>query len=83
MSCDLVDTSSRKIIQICRHHCNSCLEKDIVCDEIKAMAKLLEKTAPIFSAAGFYDLNRGTIINIFSSLTTYMIIILQFNASKI
>lgn len=83
MSCDSVEKSCRKTIQICRHYNNIIPENDEIYNELIAMAKLLEKTVPTFSAAGFYDINRGTIISSFSSLTTYMIIVLQFNASYI
>lgn len=82
MSCDVIEKSSTKTIKICYNYYDGSSKDDVIYDDLFAVAKFLEGIKPVFTAAGFYSINRGTIVKVFSALTTYMIIILQFNTTN-
>ncbi|KAJ8937834.1 hypothetical protein NQ318_016714 [Aromia moschata] len=80
MACDKVEKSSAKITATCYMRLDG-LECPAVRDEIILMAKYVTELAPKLSAAGFFQLNQYFMSTIFSSLMTYLIILIQFNLS--
>ncbi|KAJ8936753.1 hypothetical protein NQ314_012173 [Rhamnusium bicolor] len=78
MSCDGVEKSGRNITTTCYIKLGA-MENSMLRDELMLMAKCTEKLTPKFSAAGFFQVNQHVLATIFSSMTTYLIIIIQFN----
>lgn len=78
LSLDSVQKSSKKTIRICYSYHGCSKYEDARCNLFE-MAKYLEMIRPHFTAADFYNINRGTIVSLFSGLTAYFIVILQFN----
>lgn len=77
MTCDGVEMSARKFVQMCYKYHDSFSDNYVIRINLLNMAKDFEKMVPTFSAANFGTINRQTIIYIGSSILTYTIIILQ------
>lgn len=78
MSCDGVEQSGKKIVKTCFMY-HDVMEKPSVKDELVLFVKFVKELAPTFSAAGFFQINQSVISTLFSAVTTYLIIIIQFN----
>lgn len=72
MACDGVERSGRELVTTC--YIMQTEKKDLL-----NFAKYVEKLQPVFFAAGFYQINQRLIVGIFSIVTTYTIICIQFN----
>lgn len=79
MSCNGVEMNGKKVITTCFSKLAD-LESPLR-EELYLMAKCTEQLAPKISAAGFFTLNQATLMSIISFLTTYLIIIIQFNVA--
>ncbi|KAJ3652564.1 hypothetical protein Zmor_018517 [Zophobas morio] len=51
--------------------------------EISDFITLMSDNFPQFTAAGFFSVNKTTILNIMGTVTTFFIIIIQFNTSRV
>lgn len=80
MFCDGVERSGRNVVKTCFLH-QELLEKPSCKDELMLFARIIKELAPTFSAAGFFPVNQGVLSTLFSAVTTYLIIIIQFNMS--
>lgn len=78
-SCHRVEQTGHQFINECYFVQESVPNQWDVRIEILIAAKCAKNLKPIFSAAGMFDLNRGTICMVFSALMTYLIIVIQFN----
>lgn len=78
--CDVVEKSAKRTIKICNRFCEKGIKNNIT-KNVLLMARYLEKMEPSFTAADLITINRRTFIILFSALTMYMIIIMQFNLS--
>lgn len=48
-------------------------------DEVFRLLALIEVKKPCYSAAGFFMLNKSTLFALFSAITMYFIILIQFH----
>ncbi|KAJ8947254.1 hypothetical protein NQ314_008653 [Rhamnusium bicolor] len=78
--CDITIRESNKLLTTCFE-----LEQYLPLDsleskELKSLIYLIKSQPPAFTAAGFFQVNRATLLSLFSTTTTYYIIIIQFNS---
>lgn len=78
MSCDAVEKSGEKFITTC-YVLQTGLGRSLLRTELLYLAHYAENLKPKFSAAGFYQVNQLILAGIFSVVTTYAIISIQFN----
>ncbi|XP_018567270.1 gustatory receptor 68a-like [Anoplophora glabripennis] len=78
MSCDGVEQSGKQIGKICFLH-QEPLDKSSLKEELVLFTKITKELAPTFSAAGFFTINQSVLPTLFSTVSTYLIIIIQFN----
>lgn len=50
-------------------------------EEVVNFMALVDANRPYYVAAGYFVLNRGNLFALFSTITTYFIIVVQFNQS--
>ncbi|CAH1108129.1 unnamed protein product [Psylliodes chrysocephalus] len=79
--CDKIEKNSAEFVVTC-HLLQQGMPKSIVRDELLYLANYAEKISPKCSAAGFFIINRFILGALFSSVTTYLIICIQFNISE-
>uniref|UniRef100_A0A6P7G3H0 Gustatory receptor 2a n=1 Tax=Diabrotica virgifera virgifera TaxID=50390 RepID=A0A6P7G3H0_DIAVI len=78
MACDAVESSGNQIIKTC-HILSETLQDADHKEHLLLLAKYAQHWRPVFSAAGFYDVNQSCLSSIFSAVVTYLVIIIQFN----
>lgn len=49
--------------------------------ELLILANAVGRRIPVFSAAGYFQINKETLMSIFSTITTYVIVLIQLNDS--
>lgn len=77
MVCDVVENQGKRIMKSCYLLHESCEEENIQ-KQLLTFAMYAEKWRPVFTAGGFYDINRTCLATIFTSIMTYLVIIFQF-----
>ncbi|XP_072397544.1 uncharacterized protein [Diabrotica undecimpunctata] len=77
MSCDSIEKSGDNVITTCHRKLIN-LDKSPLRNDLQVMAKYMDKLRPTFTAAGFFQINQLILATIFTSITTYLIIIIQF-----
>ncbi|CAH2004723.1 unnamed protein product [Acanthoscelides obtectus] len=78
MSFDAIERSGAAVINTC-YLLHSRAASENVMEHLRNLTVYTERWRPTFTAAGFYTVNRSCIPSIFSSLVTYLVIIIQFN----
>lgn len=78
MSCDRVEKNTEKFVVKC-HILQTPLKRSPLKTELFNLANYAKKLKPTFSAAGFFPVNQLILARIFSMITTYAIICIQFN----
>ncbi|CAG9820575.1 unnamed protein product [Phaedon cochleariae] len=78
MCCDSVEESGKEVISNV-YILHETVDNPIVKNELLLLAECEERWRPIFSAAGFFEVNQSCIASIFSALITHVVIIIQFN----
>uniref|UniRef100_A0A6P7G3L3 Gustatory and pheromone receptor 39a-like n=1 Tax=Diabrotica virgifera virgifera TaxID=50390 RepID=A0A6P7G3L3_DIAVI len=78
MSCNSVEVNGQSFIKTC-YLLHETVEEQEEKDHLLLLAKYGQLWRPIFTAAGFYDVNQSSLSSIFSALITYLVIIIQFN----
>ncbi|KAJ8917988.1 hypothetical protein NQ315_011441 [Exocentrus adspersus] len=78
MSCDGVEQSGKRIAKTCFLY-QEVLEKPSFKEELVLFSRFATELAPSFTAAGFFQINQPVLATLFSAVTTYLIIIIQFN----
>ncbi|CAH1996875.1 unnamed protein product [Acanthoscelides obtectus] len=78
LSCDATVKQGKRFTESCYalHVKNS---NHYVKEEFKSLAVISEKIAPVFSAAGFYTINQMFLSTLFTALTSYAIVCIQFS----
>ncbi|CAG9854765.1 unnamed protein product [Phyllotreta striolata] len=79
-SCDKVNKTARKIVILC-YLKPGLLNKTPIRDDLVSFVQFAEKLLPNFSAAGFFYINQTILSTLFSAISTYLIIIIQFNSA--
>lgn len=77
MSCDKVQRSAEKVISVC---CSKQATGDnqMVVDEFVGLTYFVKHLYPVFTACGFFDVNRTVLPSFMSGLASYTIIVIQF-----
>lgn len=78
--CDSVIQEAEKMLstiqKMRRIYLNLTLQEQ---DNLKQLGNVILENFPKFSVARFFDISRSTILNILSTVTTFFIIMIQFN----
>lgn len=83
LCCDRVLRESQKVTKYCyqiQEEIDSGTKHDM--DSLKKLCRLIrfmEQCDVKFTAVNFFTINRGTILGIINIVTTYLIVIMQFN----
>lgn len=80
VACDAASTEANKVIVLCNDFQEVLPLPSAVRSEALTLIKTVEDNAIAFTAANFFSINRVTFFNILSIMTTYVIVIIQFNA---
>ncbi|KAJ8926357.1 hypothetical protein NQ314_021286 [Rhamnusium bicolor] len=78
MSCDGIEKSGRNVTKTC-YRLQRGMSRCVLRKELLALAQFTKTLNPKFTAAGFYTINQKVLAAIFSAVTTYLIIVIQFN----
>lgn len=77
MSCDALETRGQQILgQLLQVHFNVC--RDSINIDMLAVAAITEKWRPI-SKTPFFDINKSCLSKMFTSVVTYLVILIQFH----
>ncbi|KAG5899311.1 hypothetical protein JTB14_029264 [Gonioctena quinquepunctata] len=77
MSCDMVEKSALKLLNTC-NYLRATAGNNVASEELSRLSDFIEELSPEFTAAGFFRINRRLIPAFLSSLTSYIIILIQF-----
>ncbi|KAJ8976574.1 hypothetical protein NQ317_010737 [Molorchus minor] len=81
MSCDAAEKSGRELIKTCYLLYERVTDDGLVNEKLLEVADYAKEWRPIFSAAGFYDVNQSTLTSSLQALITYVVILIQFSLS--
>lgn len=81
--CDGIRQILEKLKQICYTYQGHYLKFPMIRSEIFILANCAKFCKPRFSAAGFFFINKGTLITMIGATASYVIIIIQFNTTKL
>lgn len=76
---DLVVQEAEKIYPMCLKLAEQFSGRTSERMELFTLANKCECFVPVFTAAGFFTIRRNTIFDLMNIMTTYLIIIIQFN----
>lgn len=77
ISCDHLERSGKSVINACYIMFEKQNNKEIK-ELFYTLAEYAEQWRPIFSAAGFFDVNQKCLNNLFSTVVTYLVVFIQF-----
>lgn len=80
-SCQWVKEEGQKTIKLCYKLQEDFLDSSMERKELMRLAKNVGCNAPVFSAAGFFEINKTTLFSLLSATTTYFIVVIQFSQS--
>jgi gustatory receptor len=75
LMCDAVSNESRKILELSR---KLKWELDSNTSELSKLTDFVQEHLPVFSAARFFTIDRGTILSVLGSVTSFFIVMIQF-----
>ncbi|CAH1112671.1 unnamed protein product [Psylliodes chrysocephalus] len=78
MSCDAVDKASNQLSKTC-YWLHEIIDDQEVKNKLLVLVKYEEEWRPIFSAGGFFNVNQSCLTTFFSSIITYLVLIVQYN----
>nr|UTN00887.1 gustatory receptor [Semanotus bifasciatus] len=78
LSCNSAEASGKVIIQTC-YLLHESSHSELVKERLLQLAEYAQHWRPIFSAAGFYNVNQSTLTAIFEAVITYLVILIQFS----
>lgn len=76
---DLVNTSYKRIINICRRQQERFKNQSEIRQELFNFGVNLASTDVYVTAANFFDINKKNLFGVFATTTTYLIVVLQYN----
>ncbi|KAJ8947253.1 hypothetical protein NQ314_008652 [Rhamnusium bicolor] len=79
--CDLTIRESKKLLKTCFKLDQYLPLESEESRELKSLTNIIKSRRPVFTAAGFFQVNRATLLSLFGTTTTYFIIIVQFGTS--
>ncbi|CAH2012162.1 unnamed protein product [Acanthoscelides obtectus] len=75
--CDTTKTEFRKIFKICYNLEQSAVYTNEDKKELKLLVEQFTTDPPVFTAAGFFEINRSNLMSFFSSTAMYVLVIIQ------
>jgi gustatory receptor len=75
--CDAVLNESRKILELSR---KLKWELDTNTSELSKLTDFVQEHLPVFSAERFFTIDRGTILSVLGSVTSFFIVMIQFRS---
>ncbi|KAJ8947248.1 hypothetical protein NQ314_008647 [Rhamnusium bicolor] len=78
-SCDWALQEAQNIIPICYKYQQDFSTSSGERQELICLTNQALNNKPAFTAAGFFEINRKTLLALLSATTTYFIVIIQFN----
>lgn len=78
MSCDAVEKASNQLSKTC-YWLHEIIYDEEVKKQLLVLVKYEEEWNPTFSAGGFFNVNQSCLTTFFSSIFTYLVIIVQYN----
>ncbi|CAH1379847.1 unnamed protein product, partial [Tenebrio molitor] len=79
LCCDMMSEEGDKLIPLCYKLQEKLDDHSSLRTELRRLAKYISHNLPKMSAAGFFYINRSTILNMVATVTTYYIVVIQFN----
>lgn len=77
--CDATIKEAKQFITTCHKLQKNCVTSSTDNKELLILLTTVTRTNAIYTAAGFFDIDRTTIFGLLSVITTYFIVIVQFN----
>ncbi|XP_044263499.1 uncharacterized protein LOC123010564 [Tribolium madens] len=77
--CDQIEQKVKNMQMVAHKIAANCVEEKEY-EEIKMLEDLINHSFPHFTAAGFFDLNRKTILGVLNALLTFLIVAIQFDS---
>lgn len=78
VSCDGVIKEKKRIVGICHNQQGILPLYSRERDEIFKFLEFIESSKPLYTAAGYFAINRSTTFELLSVVTTYFIVLTQF-----
>lgn len=78
LACHLVEKEARKIVRQCFKKIGSPMMRETRRNDLLTFAMIAKNNLPEFTAWGFFNLTRGTILSLLNTTATYMVISYQF-----
>nr|UTN00875.1 gustatory receptor [Semanotus bifasciatus] len=78
LSCDSAEKTGQNIIKTC-YLLHQSAKGKLIRLQLLDLARYAEQWRPIFSAAGFYNINQRTLSSVFDTIINYLVILLQLN----
>lgn len=69
-------------MDICYKYQENFLTEPVIRKELFSLAKCAKHYAPQFSAGGFYAIDKTKIFTLYTAITYYIVIIVQFNITR-
>lgn len=80
--CDKVEKCFSKILVTCNYLQTQIVDPKLR-QELIILSNFIKDLFPKFTAAGFFQLNKGLFSSLLSALVSYLIILIQFKAGKV
>lgn len=79
LSCDFAHYEGNRIIKLCYNLGENFPLKSPIRDELLELAEQAKYFSPKFISVGLFNINRRILLSMVTTITTYVIIIIQFN----
>ncbi|RZC33331.1 7tm 7 domain containing protein, partial [Asbolus verrucosus] len=79
VACDLMVQAGDELVPLCYKLQEGLPDHSLLRVELRRLGKFTSFNLPKISAAGFFEINRTTVLNIIATVTTYYIVVIQFN----
>lgn len=80
--CDKIEKKYTDLLFECSHWRVE-IKDESLRNELQSVENYIRNLPPVFSAAGFFQLNQGLYSSICSALVTYFIVIIQFSQANV
>ncbi|XP_063912239.1 putative gustatory receptor 28a [Zophobas morio] len=81
LCCDSAKSESQKTVLLCYKLRQKYSDQPEIQKEVLELAHVIDKHRAIFTAGGFFEVNRSALFGILGTTTTYLIVTIQFNQS--
>lgn len=81
MLCQKIRNEGKTTVNLCYLLQEQVATKSEEREELMKLANIAEARLPTFTAAGYFEINKSVLMNIFGTVATYIIVLIQFNMS--